>query len=581
MFTFVTLLHLLVPSLLIHPIVDLPRSDVVHVSSGLIFHYITQYSPADRIVSFTVSIPMTWDMCYLIPPKAIRKIPGCYRPVANSSRQAPPRRKRFITGLVAIGIGSAALALSTHNSIQILRLNHEIRAVSNSSSTLTDTTNAHTTQLYHLNQGQLKLAHSLNNTQSALNRTIALVNEHSLVLGEHNAAIEQLALFAQLISHKLSTSMHSIDTHFLHTSLSDILNNRLNLHFIHHKDLPNVLESIISSTNVSFNADSTSLPLVELVSRLLIQQHINFLPRTNHPTVDDSIIGVLSISSFFAATTNKKTTFSLFELLPIPFPYEGIRVRLADMPYIVGFDSNNRNLIRWTKSESTSCDFRTMSVCRETPPIITDWNDTCIFQILADSTLSLCRTEQYREPIFIHPIGKQWAISTNSSTQCHSTFLSPTEQSYAFHNNLRTLPAVALITIPPDTVLICDRFSISAAPLPTGPSLSLLDSSIFNTSGTDTIDLYQHLSNSTRWSKLPYISDNFQAVLDFIAKTSPPPATLPINHPHQHPFSYLAIAFVLITLVLLGFLLYCHRARKSTVPAIQFQLPTICSTVSS
>ncbi|CAF5221568.1 unnamed protein product, partial [Rotaria magnacalcarata] len=142
-------------------------------------------------------------MCYLIPPKAIRKISGCYRPVANSSRQAPPQRKRFITGLVAIGIGSAALALSTHNSIQILRLHHEIRAVSNSLSTLTDTTNTHTTRLFHLNQGQLKLAHSLNNTQSALNRTIALANEHSLVLGEHNAAIEQLASFAQLINHKL------------------------------------------------------------------------------------------------------------------------------------------------------------------------------------------------------------------------------------------------------------------------------------------------------------------------------------------------------------------------------------------
>ncbi|CAM4789375.1 unnamed protein product [Rotaria magnacalcarata] len=337
----------------------------------------------------------------------------------------------------------------------------------------------------------------------------------------------------------------------------------------------------MSSTNVSFNADSTSLPLVELVSRLLIQQHINFLPRTNHPTVDDSIIGVLSISSFFAATTNKKTTFSLFELLPIPFPYGGIRVRLADMPYIAGFDSNNRNLIKWTKGESTSCDFRTMSVCRETPPIITDWNDTCIFQILTDSTLSLCRTEQYRELIFIHCIGKQWAISINSSTPCHSTFLSSTKQSYAFHNNLRTLPTVALITIPPHTVLICDRFSISAAPLPTGPSLSLLHSSICNTSDTDTIDLYQHLSNSTRWPKLPYISDNFQAILDFIAKTPPPPVTLPINHPHQHSFSCLVIALVLITLVLLGFLLYCHRARKSAVPAIHFQLPTTRSTASS
>ncbi|CAF4321671.1 unnamed protein product [Rotaria sp. Silwood2] len=55
----------------------IPKTDIVHTKSGLILHYLSEYRPADKIVTFTVTIPMVPDMCYLIPQRAKRKIPHC------------------------------------------------------------------------------------------------------------------------------------------------------------------------------------------------------------------------------------------------------------------------------------------------------------------------------------------------------------------------------------------------------------------------------------------------------------------------------------------------------------------------
>ena len=137
-------------------------------------------------------------------------------------------------------------------------------------SSLTNVANTATTHLLHLRQGQLKLAQSLNHTQVALNQTINLVNEHSIILGQHATAIEHLASFVRLMNYKLNTFMHVLETNFIESSLSDILAHQLNLRFIHHKDLPGVLDSIVRTTNTSFNLNLTQLSLLELVSRLLI-----------------------------------------------------------------------------------------------------------------------------------------------------------------------------------------------------------------------------------------------------------------------------------------------------------------------
>ena len=149
----------------------------------------------------------------------------------------------------------------------------------------------------------------------------------------------------------------------------------------------------------------TQLSLLELVSRLLIQQLINFLLTVESFIHRNSVIGTLSVSSFFTATSNTNNTFSLYELLAIPFQYHNTRIRLADIPCMIGIDFKQARLISWTPDGADTCDFKAMSTCRETPAILTHWHDTCIFQILSHSNLSSCRTAPYSDPLFIHHIG--------------------------------------------------------------------------------------------------------------------------------------------------------------------------------
>ncbi len=132
---------------------ELPRSDILHASSGLILHYLNDCSPCNRVISLTVSFPMTADMCYLIPINVIRKIPACQRSLSLSTLRPTYRRKRFLLEVVSIGVGTTALVLSTLNTIQVLNLKHEVKSLTNSLPTLTRTANTHTTQLLHMHQG--------------------------------------------------------------------------------------------------------------------------------------------------------------------------------------------------------------------------------------------------------------------------------------------------------------------------------------------------------------------------------------------------------------------------------------------
>ena len=57
----------------------IPKTDIVHTRSGLILHYLSQYQPSNKIVTFTVTIPMVKNMCYLIPTSSMKRIPLCER----------------------------------------------------------------------------------------------------------------------------------------------------------------------------------------------------------------------------------------------------------------------------------------------------------------------------------------------------------------------------------------------------------------------------------------------------------------------------------------------------------------------
>ena len=101
------------------------------------------------------------------------------------TKQAKNRPKRFISEIISIGIGTAAMGISTANMIRISNLKNEVKALTNSLRNMDQSLEIHQAQMLHLQEGQLKLAEELNNTQIALNRTMEFVNEHTTILRNH------------------------------------------------------------------------------------------------------------------------------------------------------------------------------------------------------------------------------------------------------------------------------------------------------------------------------------------------------------------------------------------------------------
>lgn len=541
------------------PLVPLPRTNILHPTSGLVFKYLAQYAPADNVISFTVAIPLTLDMCYLLPLHTLHKIPQCGYDPSGSTTNQTTRQKRLVTELISIGIGTAALSLATLDHIHMAQIQEDVKTITKALPKL----DSLSTELFHLQAGELKLAMTLNHTQNALNRTINIMNHHGI-------AIEHLGIFARYLDNRLSTFIHSVESHFLHTSISNILANRLNLHFIHHRDLNRVAHYVTTASNVNFTTETTGPPLIDLISRLLIQQTIHFLPQTASNNNNDSILGTLSISSFLADTKRRHTPFSVYQLIPVPFHYYGNRVRLADLPAAIGIDFDNLQLVKWTESEFSACDFNYMSVCRETPPTVTKWTDSCLFQILNDSTLSACRTEPFKDAIFYRRLGSQWIISTKNTQRCNLATLPSVDVPQIIRNTGRTLSPVTLMTIPPKTTLLCDHFNIPSPPETSEAPLTLWDFSLTNNSYGDNLNLLPFLYNHTRWPKLPFISNELQEVINFIAqKTSTPRPISMLKDFHRHPigiFNMAALTIIVITLVIImGLCIYLRRIRLPTV----------------
>ena len=158
-------------------------------------------------------------------------------------------------------------------------------------------------QILHLNGGQFKLAHELNHTQVALDKTIALVNEHSYILRNDEHALRMIMSQTVFLSTRLASVVRAVETHFIHTSIEDILSNRLNLLFVHQQDLPRVVDLISQAINISFEEADSSIPMVELITRSLVRQQIDFVPMTTPQSTENGpLIGKLVFTSFFAAT---------------------------------------------------------------------------------------------------------------------------------------------------------------------------------------------------------------------------------------------------------------------------------------
>ena len=403
-------------------------------------------------------------------------------------------------------------------------------------------------RMLQLSDGQLKLAYELNHTQDALNRTMKMVNDQADTLQNHEEALRKIRIISQSLNRKLNSFIHTVEKHFLHSAIQDILQNKLNLNFIHEEDLPQVLELIIRSTNITFNEGSSTMSLVDILTRLLVRQTIHFIPYIGLRTSPYGVtIGNLMFTSFFAATSPEQRPFFIYKLVPIPFNHGKRRVKLAQMPAYLGINPGTLEFMRWSEQEAMDCNFQVISTCRETPPRRTDLLDNCLYQILTDTNLTACQIETYADPIFIHRIGSYWAISTNASTKCYSIKLTESDQHKIVDNREVILPPTVLVTTSNDTSLICDRFFLPTIPVEKGAQITLLKNMTHDTIEEEIINLHALIINDTKWSKLPYIPSNVQAIVDLISETTKPiedpiQSTIRFNYIHtSYQYSFLEL----------------------------------------
>jgi len=596
----------------------IPKTDVVHPKSGLILHYLSEYRPANKIITFTVTIPMYSDMCYLLPSMAMGKIAECqvkemtirelraikdeldnnktlwfvqnsksFEPTISASpnsslastrrsstvtpvrstTSAPKRKsKRFIPMVIAIGSGIASTVMSAVNLLQTGSLKAEMRGVKESLPALHLATLNNEAQIVHVKEGQFELAIALRDTQTALNTTMKLVNQHSGILNKHTDALRTIVAETIYLKTKLDNVTHAIETHFIHQSMEDILSNKLNLHFVHHRDLPKVVYLVSQAMNLSLNDVNSSIPVVEIITRLLVRQQIDFAPTNVTPTSKaGAIIGKLIFTSYFAAPDQDQAPFSIYEVVPIPFNQGKKRVKLAQMPAFLGIESISQQFIRWSKEEAVTCDLVVMPSCREFPVRRKEMEDDCIYQILTDSKLTDCRIESFNDKVFIRRVGQHWLISTYNSSKCHSVTSKDSEQHILIDNEEITLPEVVLITTDSEKSLACDRFIIPKSPVKLNKSINLIYNESIKPVSKELINLQEALANETHWEKLPYISSDMQVIIDMITSTLNPIRIDHLGIWSEHPLSMTLLMIVgLLMLIIIISILYTYHIKRTS-----------------
>jgi hypothetical protein len=400
--------------------------------------------------------------------------------------------------------------------------------------------------------------------------------QQSTLLRNHAEVLRTILSQTLYLRTQLDTVTHALDTHFIHELIESILSNKLNLLFIHHRDMPRVVKLVTQAMNLTINEFNSSIPAVEIITRLVVRQQIDFAPMLVRAASENGVlIGKMIFTSYFAAPTRDQAPFSIYELVPIPFNKGKKRVKLAKMPTYLGIESKSQHFIRWSKEEAATCEFEVMPSCRESPVRRKEFEDDCIYQVLTDSTLNDCRIESFPDKVFIRRVGQHWAISTYNNSKCHAAAGEHLDEHILIDNEEVTLPKIALITTNDEKSLVCDQFIILKAPNKADKPINLIYNESISPSYKALINLQEALANETHWAKLPYIPSDMQAVIDFTTNTPKPITISYFQRWRDHPISFATIAIIVMIIALIIVLLYYIRTKKTVGTNITIAMPSM------
>ncbi|CAF3304957.1 unnamed protein product [Rotaria socialis] len=521
---------------------------IAYPETGLFLDYVGMYTPSEKIIHNSAIFPMTPDTCHFLPSSAVENIPSC-------NITAKTRRKRFIDSIVSVGIGAASLALSVSNTIQIENLQQQVALVENTLSKFSQTVKIHGAQLAKLTLKHIELTEQLEITQEAIDEILPVLDKHSEAITTLKTGIEHLQFQLR----------HS----FLYLAITQICNNELTLDFLSPEDIRKVVYNVIKLGNLTFNSYPGSLPVVQIITKLLVRQQIDFISKSQYITNDPDEIGRLVITSFFAVPRQEQIPFYVYKLLTIPFFHENETIELAQIPRYWAINSINNTTMEWHHPQEFGCDLRLMTSCRDTPPIRTISNDTCLNQIIERLPLSRCQTAPIPgAKYFVRQLRDNfWVTSSSELLHCvkipSSEYLSTMQQTWNMNEEI-ILPSVSLVYVTEGHTVACPGFTLVGRPVSSNTSsLIILHSNDVLTKNISVMNVHQYITKNMTWLKKKMSEQEKHSLMDFMRQTNAISSYLTPFSTYMQSFGMLTFSWFLFGLSA-ALIYYIYRRKRKT-----------------
>ncbi|CAF1221031.1 unnamed protein product [Rotaria magnacalcarata] len=517
------------------------NSTIVHLETGLLLDYVGLYRPSDTIIHNSVIFPMATETCYFLPLEATVKIPSC-----NVTQRI---NKRALLGVIALGVGIINLGINTMNSIQIDNLHKQVDIIEKALSKFNKAIDIHEAKLVNIHMNQIKFVEQLQVTQQAINSLLPILDSHAKLLNKLKTDIVQLH--------------NHFQRSFLALSINQIFHNQFNLNFLLPDDLHRVVYNIIEQGNLTFSNQYASIPLVEIITKLLVHQQVNFIPNSQKNNMNFKEIGHLVITNYFAVPQQQPTSFNVYKLLTVPFFHHNQSLQLSDMPQYWAINPVYDTTLEWYQPEEYGCNLQLMTTCRDTPPLRTITQDTCLGQILNQLPLTNCHMKSTSPmPFFLQQLTQNvWIVSAPRPIHCvkiPKTEYHPTHMQHIWTNNEPIIiPPVALVNVTPGYTIVCPRFTLVGRPNTTknSSSLTILSNHKLVSSSTTVVDIYQHLTENTTWFKTNWSETSIETLLNHTHQ----PIAMPTLETYAPIHNWSSIRIVLIGLITTLFIIILNN----------------------
>lgn len=522
---------------------------LLHPETSLFLDYVGLYTPSETIIHTSAIFPMTAATCYFLPLSAAEKISSC-----NITTK---RRKRFVD-VISLAVGSASLAVSVSNSLQIGKLQQQVMLVENSLSKVSQITEIHGTQLARLSLKHIEVTEELQVTQKALNDMIPVLNSHSAAINNFKVGFEDLRIQMQ----------HS----FLYLAITQICRNDLTLSFLSPGDIHKIVSTVIKEGNLTFNSYPGSLPVVHIITKLLVRQQIDFVVSDLEMVDNPEEIGRLVITSYFAVPRQEQLPFYIYKLVTIPFFHENETIELTQIPRYWAINPVNNITLEWHNPEESGCDLGLMTSCRDTPPFRTISKETCFGQIIKRLPISRCRTTPAAaDKYFLRQLRDNlWITSSSASVHCvkmpRIQYLNNMEQTLGLNEEI-ILPPLSLINVTEGYTIACPDFTLVGRPItPNMSSLVILHSSEVFTKNISVMNVHEYITENMTWFKKNVAEQERGSLMDFINQTKAVSARQNSVFTNLSSFGILTSNWILFGLfAALIYYIYRHKRRSNLV----------------